>query len=97
MTRKAPVPYETDFEEWVDDLRGRLFRTYGQRSSRNWSDVAHDARLSPVTVSNFAHGITRKPHANTLFRLSVALGWNPSGGWPAQEVSSKKPPGKKNK
>ena len=30
MTRKTPAPYDADFQEWVDDLRGRLFRTYGQ-------------------------------------------------------------------
>ncbi len=89
MTRKMPVPYESDFEEWVDDLRGRLFRAYGQRGV-NWGHVAHSARLSPATVSNFAQGITRKPHAYTLFRLAVALGWNYYGGWPEEGVPTKK-------
>jgi hypothetical protein len=43
----------------------------------NWGNIADDANLCTATVSNFAHGVTRRPHAHTVVSIAIALGWVP--------------------
>ena len=65
---------ETDrIDRRLADIRGLVWEAFKKRLM-SWSDIAAEAGLCTVTVEDFAFGITRRPHLNTVEALLEALG-----------------------